>query len=237
MKVRILTDEGTNLFKEYLSKLKLNSNIEAPNLNLEPYSLLFIPDIEIDESIRFESRMHMGNYLVKLFEKVGLRREDLLNRNIGLFNWLAYLYLDEICPLRNGTRKVRETARYICSSSYTDYYRHYIAATYDIYSVHGDESSLFLNTPPYEHNDFMEQVASRQYIISYHNLIKVLNYLYLDSSTKKPKKSSSDRNKPGNLRRFIKLCEQLELTYDIYSIQPNELTNKLPYEFKRWKDT
>lgn len=235
MIARYLNEDGTNIFQNYIKELAENQKTNKPDLNNYDYSSVMVPAFEIDECKKFLTRMELGKYLFDELSKVGLNRENVINKNIGLFNWLSYIYFDEICPIRDGIRKIREMARYICSTNYTDYYRHYIAATYDIYSLHNVNSNLFLNTPVFEHNDFMEQIASRQKIISYPNLISLLNILYLDYSTLKPKKSSSDRKKPGNIRRFIKLCDQLELTYDIFSIEPENILSLLPNEFEIWK--
>ena len=205
-------------------------------MNVEPHSIEFQPGVDINETRVFPTRMELGRYLSESFTKAGINRADVIGKR-ELWTWIAYLWFDQLCPVLNKVRNVRETARYICTSDYRNYYRHYIAASYDIYSLHGNKNSrLFLYSPLHVHNDFIEQIASRQYIISNRSLVDVAHRLYWDAHSNSPKRGSQSRNKPGNHRRFVRMVGQLELTYDIYSMTPDEILNLLPEEFTGWKN-
>jgi hypothetical protein len=233
--IRILSKEGINRFREYIQTLKENPHASRPALNIEPYSHEFQPNIEIDETKLFATRIEMAKYLKSSFEEAGIGRNVVIGRS-DLWSWLAYLWFDQLSPFVNGSRKLNEIARYICSSDYTDYYRHYVAASYDIYSIHGEpKSRLFLYGPPYLHSDFIEQFASRQNIISNSDLVEVAYRLYWDTGSDHPKRGAQSRSKPGYHRRLLKLIDQLELTYDIYSMTSDEILNLLPKEFNDWK--
>ncbi|MEM2914411.1 MAG: hypothetical protein QXH91_03290 [Candidatus Bathyarchaeia archaeon] len=232
IKLRELTEEGIQKFREYIQELKRNPQAPRPDLNVEPYSREFRPPVEIDETRRFNTRMEMAEYLTQLFSAKGISRTDA---KPGLWTWLAYLWFDQLCPIIDGTRKPREIAKYICSSDYREYYRHYVASSYDIYSLHGRENSkLFLHCAPHIFNDFTAQLAARQYIISNKSLIQLAHRLYWDPYSVRPKKGA-DRNRPGNVRRFVKILSQLELTYDIHGMAPNDIERLLPEEFNVWK--
>lgn len=235
IRARVFSEQGIEKFREYIQNLKTNQQVARPNLNCEPYSLEFQLPVEIDETKIFNSRMEIGRYLKECFEKSGVSRADVIG-NRGMWTWLAYLWFDQLCPVMSGRRNVRETARYICSSDYTDYYRHYVAASYDIYSLHGEQNSrLFLYNEVYQHNDFIEQIASKQEIISSRPLIDVLHRLYWDAGSNRPKRGAQSKNKPGNIRRYKKIAGQLELTYDIYNMRADEILRLLPPEFNEWK--
>jgi len=235
--VRIFSEQGIDSFREYIHEFKDNPHVSRPNLNFDPYSSEFQPTVYIDENKTFSTRMEMGEYLTISFRAEKIDRNDIIG-NHALWTWLSYIWFDQLCPIINGTRRIRETPRYICSHDYTDYYRHYVAASYDICSLHGEQNSrLFLYNPAYEHNDFIEQIASRQYIISNLNLVKVFHRLYWDSNLNRPKRGAQSRRRPGNHRRFVKIIGQLELTYDIYTMVPDEILNLLPGEFNSWKDS
>lgn len=233
--LRVLTEEGVQKFRDYIQSVKNNPEQICPDLNTEAFSQEFTPKVEIDENISFSTRMDLAKYLVERFENAGIRREDVIGRGKeGLWSWLAYIWFDRIT---DGKTKIRETARYICSSDYTDYYRHYVAASYYISSLLGESNSrLFLHSPSHEHNDFIEQFASRQYIISYPDLVETAHTLYWDISRNSPKRGAQSREKTGNHRRFVKMIGQLELTYDIYSMRPDEILRLLPAEFDEWKN-
>jgi hypothetical protein len=232
--LRVLSKEGIDRFREYIQIVKENPRAPHPDLNLEPYSYEFQPRIKIDETKLFMSRIEMAKYLKNTFEDAGIGRNAVIGRS-DLWSWLAYLWFDQLCPIVNGGRKLNETARYICSSDYTDYYRHYVAASYDIYSIHGEpKSKLFLYGSPYLHSDFIEQFASRQNIISNSDLVEVAYRLYWETGSNHPKRGAQSRSKPGNHRRLLKIIDQLELTYDVFTMTADEIINLLPCEFDDW---
>jgi len=233
---RIMLEDGKNKFREYIQSLRQNPNTPYPDLNSEQYSRKFLPQILVDKCMRFNSKMDLAEYLEVCFRGAGITREKVLGKN-GLWTWLAYIWFDQLAPVaNNGTRDIKEDAKYICSSDYRDYYRHFIAGPYSIYSLHGGQNSIiFLYSPVYEHNDFIEQFASRQFIISHRNIVDVISSLYLDNTRKKPKTGAQSRQESGNIRRFVKVIQQFELTYDIYSMTPDQILRRLPDEFNKWK--
>lgn len=237
IRMRVLSEQGIEKFWEYIQSFKDKEQMPCLDLNVAPYSYEFQPPVEIEETRTFTTRMEMGEYITRCLSEAGINRIAII-RNRGFWTWLAWLWFEQLCPVVNGRRRVREMARYICSSDYTDYYRHYVAASYDIYSLYGSQNSgLFLHCPLYIHNDFMEQLASRQYIISNRNLIEASHRLYWNVNLNRPKRGSTDRNKLGSLRRLVKVLGQLELTYDIYSMTSDEVLKLLPEEFNGWKNS
>lgn len=236
MKLKIFTDEGVNKFRNFLIELKNNPEVIKPDLMASEYSKNFQPVVSVDENKYFSSRMELAEYLNQIFLNAGLRAQTIVS-NDKLWTWLTYLWFDQICPTNGNVRQVRELVRYICSPDWRKYYRHYVASSFRIYNALGKENSLlFLNRPVDDHGDYNEQLASRQEIISSPNLIKVAHTLYWDGNENRPKRGGSDRKKPGNLRRLIKLFGQIELTYDIFSMKPEEIVKTLPKEFNSWKD-
>lgn len=235
--LRIMSQTGEDKFREYIKSLRNNSLAPCPDdLNNHPYSEEFYPKIQVDESKVFATKMDLAQYLDGIFSKAGVRREEVLGKN-GLWTWLAYLWFNQLTHVDDsaGMRKIDEPAKYICSSDYRDYYRHFVAGPYNIYSLHRNNAGIFLYSPVYEHNDFIEQIASRQFIISHQNLIEAFSILYFDGTSKRPKKGAQSRKRPGNIRRFVKIIQQLELTYDIYSMSAQQIIDRLPHEFKEWK--
>jgi hypothetical protein len=237
MNLRIILPEGEEKFREYIHNLKANPLCERPNLNSEPFSKEFSPVISIDETRQFNSRMELAEYLQNCFEGAGLKREDVLPLN-GLWTWLAYLWFDQLAPIKNsatGQRNIwRDEKYYICSSYQFRYYRHLVLGPYSIYSLYGsDNSRIFLSGPVYESGDYIGQFASRQFIISYKNIVEAVHRLYFDFQRGLPKKGAQSR--PGNIERFVKVIQQFELTYDIYSMSADGILNLLPPEFDGWK--
>lgn len=234
-KLKVFTDEGVNKFRDFLVELKNNPEVIKPVLSDNKYSENFQPEILVDENKIFSSRMELAEYLNQIFHNSGVKSQNIIS-NDKLWTWLTYLWFDQICPQYGNVRKIREMVRYICSTDWRKYYRHYVASSFRIYNTLGKENSLlFLNRLVDDHGDYNEQLASRQEIISSPNLIKVAHKLYWDENENRPKRGGSDRKKPGNLRRLIKLFGQIELTYDIFSMKSDEIVKTLPKEFEFWK--
>ncbi len=233
--LRVLTTQGEKKFEEYLLTLKQANQEPFPlqEINHAPWSEEFVPVIEVEQKA-FTTRMQMGMYLTELFTKAGIKAEELANRK-SLWSWLAAYWFKSICPPQeDGYRKVRETASYVCSLDWRDYHRHLVGATWYAYSRHGQYSRLFLHSPPNQHNDFMEQLASKQSIISGRSIMEVADRLYWDNVKKQPKTNASNRTKLGNVRRFVAVIWQLEMTYDVYSMSADKILALLPAEFQQW---
>ncbi len=233
--IRIFSQQGIDCFQEYINNLKSESSISRPDLNNEPYSKESKPMINIDETKTFQTRMEMGKYLTELFKQADVDRSAVIG-NRKMWTWITYIWFDQICPVENGNRKLREMARYICSSDYTDYFRHYVANAFDIYSLYREPLCyLFLKTPVDQISDSVDAFALRQDIISNRNLVEVIHRLYWDSSLDRPKRGTANRDRPGHTRRLKKIIDQLELTYDLYSMSPDDIISLLPNEFDSWK--
>jgi len=235
MHLRIMLQEGVQKFAQYINDLKINPSLQRPDLNSEPSSEKFSTEIPVDETKVFNSKIELAEYLHACFTSKSLKREDVLPLN-GIWTWLAYIWFDQFAPSRAGTREIKEDAKYLCSSDYRDYYRHFVAGPYSIYSLHGhDNSRIFLYSSVNQHNDFIEQFASRQFIISHRNIVEAISRLYFDYQKGQPKTGAQSRTRPGNIRRFVSVIQQFELTYDIYTMDPARILELLPDEFNHWK--
>jgi hypothetical protein len=232
--LKIFTDEGVNKFRDFLVELKNNPETIKPDLGASEFSENFLPEILVDENKIFDSRMELAEYLTQTLQAANVKIQDVMT-NDKLWTWLTYLWFDQICPRDNNGRKVKEIVKYICSTDYKKYYRHFIASSFRIYSTLGKENSfLFLHSNINIHNEYFEQLASRQEIISNPNIIKAAHLLYWDDVLKKAKRGASGKNQ-GTPRRLPKVFGQIELTYDIFSMRPEAILKTLPKEFEVWK--
>jgi hypothetical protein len=225
--------KGEEKFREYIHNLKANPLCQRPDLNSEPFSKEFSLVISIDETRQFNSKLELAEYLQNCFEGAGLKREDVIPLN-GLWTWLAYIWFEQLTNQRRNILKREE--HYICTtpSNFRRYYIHLVAPLYVIYSLHNlPFSLLFLYNPPWEINDFTERVAANQFLISHENIVEAIYKLYFDPQRGQPKRGAQSR--PGNIKRFVKVIRQFELTYDIYTMSADSILNLLPPEFDDWK--
>lgn len=233
--IRVMLPEGENQFREYIVQVRSNPSATQPDLNTDQCSQEFSPQIMIDERRIFRSKLDLAEYLDNSFRNAGVRREDVIGNN-GLWTWLAYLWFEQLTNARRNILKREE--HYICTtpSNYRRYYIHLVAPPYIIYSLHRlPISMLFLYNPPWEINDFTERVAANQFLISHGNIVEAIYRLYFDESQGRPKPRATSRGVEGSVRRFIKVFQQLEFTYDVYSMTSRQIIDLLPQEFNSWK--
>jgi len=241
MELRILSTSGVAKFDEYLNKLTTASAEKPPSFLLtdDSYSQAIPGSPSIDESKEFSNKMEAAKYLNESLSKVEASYD--VRTNSGLWTWIALCYFDQLCPPdRDGSRDPGERVRYVLPNIGSEdhwrrYYRHLLAGPYDIYRIHKENARIFLHGPLNILGDFTEQLASRMDIMANKGVIEAADILYYDKAHKEPKRGATNRNKPGNIRRFVTLVTQLDLTYDLYAMHGREIVRLFPAEFDSWR--
>lgn len=231
--VRQLTDVGIEKFSNYLHSARATPSMDPPFglLDDEACSEGFSGDLEV-ERIEFESKRDAGRYLHTV-----LRDGDLaeIRRNRGLWSWLALFYFDEICPVDDeGQRKVKRSEHYILVRDWRRYYRHLLVTPWELYRQYPEGAHSILSGAVNVHGDFVEQLASRQEIISNRSLVSTVDELYYDDEGDGTKRGATSRERPGNIRRLVEVKQQLDLTFDLYGMDPEQILRVLPDEFDEW---
>jgi len=148
IKARALSVDGEKKFKEYISTVRENPSTPRPNLNTAPFSIEFIRELHIEESIALNSKAELAHYIQEQIRTSDLKREDVIDKNL-FWSWLAYIWFDQLTLFApdTGNRIVKEEAKYVCSRDYRDYYRHLVAGPYLILSLLGSRlSRIFLHS-------------------------------------------------------------------------------------------
>lgn len=237
MNIRRLNDQGIEHFTVFLDSLTGDAPMPYPSALLtDPEATEEIqPAIKIEQRT-FGSRYAAAEYLYKLFKDSGLTN---IEGDRGLWAWLSLFYFEELCPPNvKGRRKPHERARWIPEvGSFWRYYRHLLAGPYRIYTAHSDSperAMLVLCGSLHQPGDIVEQIASRQEIITNAELMKAATKLYYDSSSKKPWRGAAGKDSRGTVRRFTDILNQFDVTWDLYSIRTNDFIGMLPNEFSRF---
>ncbi len=186
----------------------------------------------------FSNRRDAAEFLIKTLqplEQAGVP----FQRDAGLWAWLAVTWADHLAPSDpNGVRRVRDNARWIPQiNNYKKYYRHLLASPYSIYSAHIDDPDVadaVLATAVDAPGEVVEQIASRQEMTASRSVLGTVTALYYDSKTKKLKRGVATKG-AGSSRRLADVLLQLDVTWDIFGMDVDELLNKLPTEFDRFK--
>ena len=240
MKIRNLTDKGIERFRDYLAELRQGSKTPPPLDLLEDseFSTPFKGDLEV-EPRTFRTRLDLAQYLDQALDGIF---NGSLQDDVQLWSWLSLYFFDQVCPVgENGLRKPGRDCRHILEPGYPNGHRHLLAGPYLVYSVYGlgqPLSRLLLWTPLHLESQFHNELAGRQTLITNRGLLDAADRLYFNESDSKPKRGALiKKNAPGTLLRFVDVVQQLDLTYDLYSMSGEEIIALLPPEFDKWKDS
>ncbi len=233
IKLRRLNDEGLDLFKDYIDSLRNGIVQEAYPAYLiedERYSEEVSLGIEV-EDIEFETRYEMGSLLVGLFRN---HDDQGILGDGGIWGWLALFWFFQICRKDNsGNLKPNQTYNYILSDRFNHRPRHAIRTTYMLVRDHGENARVLLSKKPYQRGEIVEQLAARQFYLNCAGVVESLCELYFNPASKSFKRGAAGKG-AGSSRRFVAYLQQIEKTYDLYSIPASTLMAMLPAEYKRF---
>jgi len=236
MKLRRLREEGIRRFDDYLDLLKINPSAPPPvEILTDETTSEEVARIEVTPQ-PLGTRFVAGQWLHGVLEQTRLRDTA---RDKGLWAWLSLLFFDEVCPADGrGHRKPGERARHIPDpTNFQRYYRHLLAGPWRVYRTHRDDPSrakVVLCQPLHTPGDLVEQLASRQELVTNRAFMAAATVLYVDSATRQPKRGAGGKTR-GTARRLADFCNQIDVTWDLYSMEVSELLGKLPKEFDRFQ--
>jgi hypothetical protein len=187
------------------------------------------------ESRLFKSRLECSMYLRKQFEEGKFEPGDA---DAGLWAWLSVFYFDQLCPPGPAGRiHPGEESRWIPSPRWDRYYRHLLAGPYFVYLTYRrapEKAKILLWGPLDKPGDYFGQLAARQDFVSNPTVMEAATRLFFDEAEGKPKRGMApNEHRPGTLRRFVDLLQQLDVTHDLYSMDCDSLLRILPGEFKK----
>lgn len=179
----------------------------------------------------------LTSYLHGLFSKADLAE---VATDAGLWCWLSLYFFEQLCPRERGGRfKPGARARWIPEiDNFRRYYRHLLAGPYRIFYSHRDKperAMALLCGEICKQGDLIEQLASRQELITNKHLIEAVTYLYFNPHKHKNKRGAGGKG-GGSPRRLAEVIDQFNLTWDLYSMTPQEFLGLLPSEFDRFKN-
>ena len=240
MELRKFTDQGLEQFRGYLHELSAGSAATPPlHLLTDPeFSKPMRGSVQLEHA-QFASRLDLARNLDQTFEGFPERPDKLMN-DIHLWSWMSLFYFDQVCPPNDkGKRKPGRDYRHIPEPGYPNGHRHLMMGAYLVYTVYGwgDElSKLLLQTALSVESHFHHQIATRQSFITNRGIMEALHILYYDSLRNKPKRGPiMNKSAPGSLYRFVGVIQQLDVTYDLYSMSGPEIVSLLPAEFNHRK--
>lgn len=234
MELRRFNTAGLTVFQAFLDSHNSESPLPWPESALSDpgYSEVVDGGVELEHRA-FETRFDLAKYLHTCFDAAGLR---VPRADAGLWSWIACFYFREICPTsKAGVAKPGATPRWIPrSADYRRYYRHLIASPFSIYLAHSDHplrAMALLCQRPGRPGDLVEQLASRQQIVTNSAVMQIATDWFIDATTGKQNTFANSKGR-GGPRRLVDVLAQFEVTWDLSMMSPEELRRLLPREFK-----
>ena len=161
--------------------------------------------------------------------------------NLGMWSWLAATVFDVV----RGRPKLGARHYYVLSPD-TPQLRfrlltHRVAGPARIYWLFRDrpeDARLPLSGVAYQRGSDMNEFATRKEFVQNRSVMAVANRLYYNARGARAKsgRHGDPETSPGTIGRFISVVRQLDLTYDLYAMSPEQILDLLPPEFDRWKD-
>jgi len=119
------------------------------------------------------------------------------------------------------------------SEDYKRRYRHAIYVTWQLVQSHGENAKFMLFKEPSIRGEITEQFMARQYYLSCDGVIEAAKKIYWDDEVGALKRGSGGKSR-GSPRRFIAWLQQIEVTYDLFSLSGEQLLRLIPTEFQRF---
>ena len=82
--------------------------------------------------------------------------------------------------------------------------------------------------------EVVEQLASRQDFVRSPGIMAAATTLYFDPDTASLRKGAAGKDTAGSSRRFVPFVQQLDLTYDLYTLSKERFLEMLPAEYDRF---
>jgi hypothetical protein len=232
MKLRRFNREGISAFQDWLDRCRSENDWTVPVELLDHQKLteVVVPEIQIVEN-QFDTKGEAARYLDTILKP--LKAIDVA-KDAGLWTWLTLLYLDSVCPERNGKRVVRNDYHYVFEpNNVRHFYRHLLYVSWRALQLAPADNRLILRSPLNTLDAVTKEIMKRLYLTRITCIFEVLDRLYWDEKRRRPRRGiTGSKERSGDLsHRFPLRIRQLEKTYDLMSLSADQLIELLGDEF------
>jgi hypothetical protein len=237
MKLRRFNPSGVEEFRRHLLEMKEDPSREPPWHLLDDPRFTEQGPVRTDvERTALTTRMAAARAVDHL---LGSPPPAGVANDAGLWSWLTLAHFDSACPPIDGNgRKVGAIARYIPEGAdHKRYYRHLLLGPYLVFRAHHaqpERALILLCQPLHSPGDIVEQLVSRQELVTNPVIVRVATELYYDPNTGMPKRGAGGKT-GGSARRLAEVADQFDVTWDLFAMPWESLLARLPKEFDRFR--
>ena len=235
MRLRQFNKAGIEAFGKFLASCREDPKESVPTdlIESDEHTILVPNEIEV-EPRNFSSRRAAADYFHNVLSPLSA---DAVRKDAGMWTWLSLFYFDQICPIFNGNRTVRNDYTYIYMPDESRYYyRHLLFIAWRVKHVAPEHNRLFLDSSLVTLDKMTTEVFKSLYLTRIPCLFELLDRLYWDSANGRPARGivSPGKVSAGDLiHRFPTRIRQLEKTYDLQTLDANQLLEILGDEFQQ----
>ena len=227
MRLRKFTPRGLEWFQDFRTSRYDERSALSAIVTKKEFAVYADSELSVMPQ-HFPTRFAVGKYLYELLHPTDAPSITL---EVDSWTWLTALYFDVLCPVGSTPG---DQARWVPAlGNYRQYYRHLLAGPYLIYRAHHDNPTramALLTNEPHRPGEIAEQLASRQELVTNPTVMEVATSLYVNPTSKKPKRYAAGKG-PGSARRLAMVLNQLDLIWDLWHLRPQQLLDLLPSEF------
>lgn len=237
MKARRFTAAGNEAFLAYVLNAREAGRSRGsvppvpPNLLTDPQYAEEMPYELPSRDPQFATKFDIGEFMTGIVPSSDF---ETVRVDGPFWSWLAGRYFDQLTADRS---KVKETRAYVAGISFQEFYRHLLLGPYYLYFMARDNPErvrVLLYDEPTTMNEVMVQFGSYQTLMQNRELQTVIQRLYFDETRGRIKRGAGGKG-AGTPRRLMDFLRQIELNYDLGSIQADSFWNMLPKEFQKFK--
>jgi len=234
MIVRQFNEQGIKAFRGFLAAGRDNPQAPVPRGMLEDDALTKPIDAAVEiQQRQLVMRADAAKYLNDLLEPLP---EHEVAVNAGLWTWLSLFFFDEICPRHHGRLDIKNNYTYVFEPrNPRHFYRHLLFIGWRVLRVSPTHNRLLLSSTVASLDQVTTEIMKRLYLTRIPCIFEVLDRLYWDErrGRVRPGIVTSRSVKPGDLvHRFPSRIRQLEKTYDLFSLNADQLIELLGSEFQ-----
>lgn len=223
------TDAGMKLFEQVFSD-------QLPEDSFDPVSptiAKLIPGTATLDVSDWSTSIDMAKAILGAAGTANVK--TLLNQ-VGLWGWLSFVCRDVVYPKKkDGHRKLGEIWRWYPSDpeDYQKAQRHLIRMPVLLEDSFGDDAEHLLLGSPSTPGELREQLTAQQDMF-HPSFQKAARMLYLDKAAGKIRRGAAGKG-GGTSRRLRQVRRQLDVTWDLFALSPDQILEKLPKEFDQFK--
>lgn len=236
MNIRRFNSAGLEHFGRLLNDLRQTPSLAVPREWLEDDTLTdrLGTDIAVDDR-HFPRRFEAAAYL---YERIHGRVHEP-ERDAGLWAWLTLFYFDQVCPPRSSGRRIASTDSYIpLVANKRRYYRHLLLGPFTVFAAYVDwpsSAEFVLHSPLKVATDEVYRLLVEGPLIHFAPVVETATTLYWDR-TRRERRWGQGAKTSGGMRRFVRVSQQLDRTFDFGVISTQGLLSMLPREFDRFRE-